>query len=52
MCVRQQNNIQSRMNAVMIRLILIGAIAGIIEAVIRGSNEKFGSTRVMLRWIV
>jgi len=52
MSVKQQNSIQSRMNAVMIKLILIGIIEGIIEVVMRGSSEKFGSTRVMLRWIV
>jgi hypothetical protein len=40
MCVKQQDNIESRMNATMIRLIFIGNIVGTIGEVIWGISGK------------
>jgi hypothetical protein len=40
MCVKQQDNIESRMNAEMIRPILIGSITGTTGEVIGGISVK------------
>jgi hypothetical protein len=40
MCVKQQDNMESRMNATMIRLILIGNITGAIGEAIWGIGGK------------